>query len=105
MESIRLGKLKKASKAWQKRAALPPEPASIPQTELHDTSSETTFLRFIHILSKLRIPTAISSILDPSARVAASGTLGKGAQYVVDRVHENQRFVGASLTRREHKRR
>jgi hypothetical protein len=60
------------------------------QTEIHDAETEADFLRFVHLLTVLRIPNFNNCILNAGTGLAASGTLGKRAQYVVDRVDQGK---------------
>ena len=49
-------------------------------------------LTLIYLVWKLQVPTIDPYIVDSQKRVdTAIGTLGKGGQYVVDRVYDNQR--------------
>ena len=49
-------------------------------------------LTLVYLIWKLQIPTIDPYIVDSQKRVnTAIGTLGKGGQYVVDRVYDNQR--------------
>lgn len=66
-------------------------------TQVHRATAEAEFLSFVHILSELRIPNVNSCILNAGTVLATSGTLGQGAQYLVDRIYENQRSVAPPL--------
>ena len=49
-------------------------------------------LTLVYLIWKLQVPTIDPYIVDSQKRVnTAIGTLGKGGQYVVDRIYENQR--------------
>lgn len=66
--------------------------ALVTDTRTSDAGLTINFLTFVDLLWKLKIPTINPCILDGSKSVtAANGTLGRGGQYMVDRIYDNQR--------------
>ena len=60
---------------------------------LHGLETDASpLLTLVYLIWKLQIPTIDPYIVDSQKRVnTAIGTLGKGGQYVVDRIYDNQR--------------
>jgi hypothetical protein len=95
MENIQLGLLEPAGGESRLNLGKTAErPTAIEgQTEIHETNTDAAFLGFVHLLAVMRIPNYNPCVLSAGRAHPASGTVGKGAQYIVDRIYENQRFV------------
>jgi hypothetical protein len=50
-------------------------------------------LELVQILFALNVPVFSPSTIDANTAASTHDSLGKGGQYVVDRVYDNQRFV------------
>lgn len=49
------------------------------------------FLEFIHLIFATKIPIFSPTVTNARQTLAGTGTLGRGGQYLVDRIYDNQR--------------